>query len=96
MTHANWPDGLEKYAETPVFTDATVPAKLTSVHDTKPGVWGRLVVLTGALDYILAGPPEASTRVRASEFAVIEPTVPHRVALQPGASFKVEFHRRAD
>ena len=90
-----WPEGLEKYGETPVFTTETVPAKLTSDHNTKAGVWGKLVVFEGALDYIVAGPPESATRVAAGAFAVIEPEVLHRVRLDPGTRFQVEFHRRS-
>ncbi len=86
------PDGLRKHGETRVFTADTVPAALLNSHDTRPGVWGKLMVLSGALDYILAGPPEVASRVEAGDFAVIEPTVLHRVGLVGPVEFKVEFH----
>ncbi|MDF1720728.1 MAG: DUF1971 domain-containing protein [Minwuia sp.] len=87
-----FPAGLKKHGETKVFTAETVPAALLSQHDTKPGVWGKLMVLDGALDYVLTGPPEVAQRVEAGGFAVIEPTVLHRVGLVGPVSFKVEFH----
>ncbi len=89
----DFPAILSKYSETPVFTQDTVPAKLTSVHDTKPGVWGKLVVLEGALDYVVLGPPPARQRITPSNFGVIEPAVPHRVELNGPVRFKVEFYR---
>jgi len=87
------PVGLEKYAETPVFSEAAVPGRLTSLHDTKAGTWGRLVVLTGALDYVVPGPPPSRQRIAAGETGIIEPKVPHRVDLIGPVTFKVEFHR---
>ena len=87
------PESVEYYAQTPLFDETGVPAKLTSLHDTKPGVWGKLVVISGALDYILAGPPETQQRVIEGEFAIIEPTIPHRVAIDRTVRFRVEFYR---
>lgn len=88
---AAFPAHIEKYAESPVFTQDTVPQKLTNVHDTKAGVWGRLCVLEGALDYIVSGTPETVQRVEKNGFAVIEPTVPHHVKIIGPVNFKVEF-----
>lgn len=89
------PEGITKYSESPVFTDKTVPEKLTRMHDTKAGVWGKLVVLKGSLDYVVPGPPSFRQRINKGEYGVIEPAVPHRVELVGPVSFKVEFYRRA-
>lgn len=93
---ATFPEGLEKYAETPEFTETTVPTKITTVHDTKAGVWGKLVVLEGALDYVVIGPPPSRERIDAGNFGVIEPTVAHRVEVLGPVRFKVEFWRSSD
>ncbi len=90
---AAWPAGLVKYSETPVFTDKTVPTKLTSEHNTKPGVWGRLVLLDGALDYIVPGMPEKSVSLTKGDHAIIEPQVIHFVTPHEGAAFRVEFYK---
>lgn len=87
------PEGLVKYAETAVFTEETVPRKLTAVHDTKPGVWGKLVVESGALDYVIDGPPPARERIEAGQFGVIEPGVKHHVEMIGPVAFRVEFHK---
>lgn len=93
---SEFPEDLEKYAETAEFTETTVPSKITTIHDTKPGVWGKLVVLEGALDYIIIGPPLRKQRIDAGSFGVIEPTVPHRVDLLGPVRFTIEFWRSRD
>lgn len=85
------PDHVEKYAESPIFTNETVPAKLTSAHSTKANVWGRIRVLTGVLEYTLTGPPERSVTVKAGESHIIEPEVLHMVTLQEHTSFQIDF-----
>lgn len=87
------PDRVEKYAETPIFTEETVPKKLTADHDTKPGVWGRICVLEGALDYIIPGAPERSHLISAGGFGIVRPTELHRVNPIETVRFKVEFYR---
>jgi len=85
------PAKAKKYAETPIFTESTVPAKLTTRHDTKSGVWGRLCVLDGCLKYILAGPPLVSSVVEAGEIGIISPEEPHWVEMIGPVKFKIEF-----
>ena len=92
MRSSGLPISAIKYAETPVFTEATAPAKLLSLHDTKPDVWGRIVVLEGALDYIIPGPPEQQLRLTPELSGVIRPAEPHRVAPVGAVRFKVEFY----
>jgi len=87
------PKELEKYSETKVFNEQTVPAKLKSEHSTKPGVWGKLVVLTGTVDYVTPGTQNELQCVRPGQTAIIEPTVVHFVRLSEDATFKVEFFK---
>jgi tellurite resistance-related uncharacterized protein len=87
------PESVEKYGETIVFTEKTVPEKITNNHDTKPGIWGKLCVIEGIVDYIISGPPEELKRVTEGDFAIIEPTVLHRAKPIGPAKFKVEFYR---
>ncbi len=85
------PDGLVKYFESEVFTEKTVPERLLTLHDTKPGVWARIVVLEGCLDYVVPGLPERNRRLETGDYGVIRPTEPHRVELLGKVSFKLEF-----
>jgi len=85
------PENVKQYAESQVFTEASVPKKLTSVHDTKAGVWGRLVVIEGELDFVIVGPPETTLHLNTQTTAIIQPQVPHFVSLKGPVKFKIEF-----
>lgn len=85
------PDGLVKYFESEVFTERTVPERLLTLHDTKPGVWARIVVLDGCLDYVVPDSPERNRRLESGDYGVIRPAEPHRVELLGKVSFKLEF-----
>ena len=87
------PDGLVKYFESEVFTEKTVPEKLLTLHDTKPGVWARIVVLEGCLDYVVPGAPERNRRLDTRDVGIIRPTEAHRVELLGMVRFQVEFYR---
>lgn len=94
VASAELPDGLTHYAKTAVFTEKTIPSKLTSSHRTKPGVWGKLVVNEGSLAYVISGPPLIRKRIESPSFAIIEPEVDHLVEVDGPVSFQVEFYRR--
>lgn len=93
MTAPLLPSNVGKYAETPVFTETSVPEKLLDLHDTKPGVWGRIVVFQGQLDYIIPGPPEQRHRLSPEQCGIIRPKELHRVAPVGKTRFKVEFYK---
>ncbi|GHA94579.1 hypothetical protein GCM10009069_16900 [Algimonas arctica] len=88
---ATLPEPVKKYAESPIFTEQTVPKKLTREHDTKPGVWGRLIVLKGELDFVIPGLPAITDRIDIHAPAIIEPTVLHYLVLDGPVTFKIEF-----
>jgi len=87
------PNELSKYAETPEFTEATVPEKLTKLHDTKPDTWGKIVILEGSLDYIIPGHDPERQSLTPGISGWIWPTEKHRVELIGSVRFKVEFYR---
>lgn len=89
----DFPEGLTKYSETPLFTAESVPEKLLKAHATKAGVWGKLRVLEGSLHYIVPGPPASRSRIEAGDHGVIEPAVHHHLELSGPVAFKVEFYR---
>jgi len=84
------------YKTTPVFTADTVPKALTRSHRTKPGVWGRITVVTGALDLTRFDKTGAVIRhdaIWSGETAIVAPGEPHAVTLSDSASFSVTFLR---
>ena len=90
-----WPEGFAAYKRTPEFTETTVPAGLTRNHTTKRGVWARLHVVSGELDYHVEAPVDRSFRVAAGASEVIVPELPHRVGVIGAVCFYVEFWRAA-
>lgn len=89
---ARLPADFEKYSETPVYTEATIPAALQKEHSTKEGTWALLTVHSGAIDYVvpLRG---STTTVRTGEAIVIEPQVVHHVSLTGEVCCQVQFYR---
>lgn len=87
------PEGFVAYRKTAIFTESTVPRGLLSAHSTKPGVWGKLEVLNGAISYVVEAEPEQHTLVRAGRTWLIAPEVKHRVELDGPVEFTVEFYR---
>lgn len=89
--HSQLPTDVEQYAQSPVFDNRTIPKAFKAAHSTKPGVWGRLKVLTGSLDFILIGPPEVITTVSAGDQHIFAPQAVHLVSLKPDTSFQIDF-----
>ena len=87
------PDGVHKYSETPLFSEQTVPEKITSKHDLKAGVWGKLCVIAGSIEYHAPGEPVQVHAVNTGEHVIIEPRQVHFVRPIGPVQFKVEFYR---
>lgn len=85
------PSNVQPYKKTPEFVEDTIPAALLGRHNTKEGVWGKLVVLEGALQYFIED--DAPILLTPETFGVVEPTIWHRVAPEGKVRFYVEFHR---
>ncbi len=89
----NLPQSVAKYAESLLFNEHTVPDKLTSNHDLKPGVWGRICVMSGTLEYNVCGDPPRAYPIKAGQHVIIEPGLVHFVTPTGKVEFKVEFYR---
>jgi tellurite resistance-related uncharacterized protein len=87
------PANAVPYKKTDVFSDSTVPSGLLRAHSTKPGAWGKIVVLEGTLTYRILDPVIEEVRLSPERFGVIEPTIKHEVLPSVGVRFYVEFHR---
>lgn len=90
------PPDVSPYKRTPEFDADSVPAGLLKSHDTRPGVWGRIVVLEGELLYRILEPMLEEVLLTPARHGVVEPTVRHEVVPRPGVRFYVEFHRAPD
>lgn len=88
-----WPEGLERYRETRLFTDESVPAGLRAEHSTKRGVWGRLELDSGRLALCFAAPHAARVELEPGQWAAIPPQLRHQLELDGPARFRVAFYR---
>jgi len=87
------PANLTAYKKTPEFDETTVPAGLLRAHQTKEGVWGKIQVLEGRLQYLIKEPTEETIILDENTFGVVEPTVLHEVKPLGKVRFYVEFYR---
>jgi tellurite resistance-related uncharacterized protein len=86
------PPGLELVRTTTRFDEHSVPPGLLRAHRIAEGMWGRIVVHTGALGFTFEDADRAVT-VPAGGSLVIPPDRPHHVEVTGPVSFDVEFHR---
>jgi len=87
------PDGLELVRTTPEFSEHTIPAGLRAAHQTATGVWGRLVVRSGAARFVFEDHPDTSFLLTAGDSLAIPPQRPHHVIVTGPVRFVVEFYR---
>jgi len=85
------PSDAKVYAQSPIFNQDSVPAKLTQAHNTKPCVYGRLRVLSGSLRYVIIGPPETERSLSEGDDAIILPEQMHYVAIEGPVEFQIDF-----
>ena len=87
------PDNVSRYAATPEFTETTAPSHLLDSHETKPGVWAKIVVLEGSLRYCILGPEIEEHELTPERPGVAEPEAPHRVEITGPVRFQLELYR---
>ena len=86
------PEAAREYRRTTSFTEATVPSGLLRDHRTKPGVWARIVVEAGALEYTLEA-PRRTFLLTPERAGIAPPDEPHHVKIVGPVRFHVEFLR---
>lgn len=87
------PPNVIHYKTTPLFDQDSVPAGLQRNHTTAAGVWGRIVVHEGSLRYRIEAPDTEEHLLVPGAPGIVEPAVPHHVALEGPVRFCVEFYR---
>lgn len=91
------PAGYVAYERTPVFEADAIPADLRTRHATKPGVWARIRVLAGRLQYTVEEPLARTQILEPGTDGIVVAEVLHHVApLGDSVRFYVELYRRAD
>lgn len=86
------PDGLHHVRTTPWFEAESVPPGLLRNHQVANGVWGRLIIAEGSIEFRFEDEPEAVS-LTAGDSIGIPPGRLHRVILAGTSRFAVEFHK---
>lgn len=89
------PLGYEPYRRTPDFDENSVPEALLRCHATKRGVWARIHITRGSIDYYVHAPFSRRKRLTPTSPGVVLPEVEHHIAPSGEVSFFVEFWRPA-
>lgn len=87
------PKNVFPYKRTPEFDEVTVPNGLLKAHQTKAGVWGKIVILEGKLQYTISEPEIENLTLTKDNYGVVEPTVFHQVKPLGKVRFYVEFYK---
>ncbi len=90
---ADFSDNLIKYKETPVFNEHNVPTTLLKSHNTKRGIWVKLIVWDGAVDLAFEIGEREIVTVNAGDNVIIEPQVPHHLKITGKVNLYLEFYR---
>ena len=87
------PDDFKAYRKTAEFNEQTVPRSIRRDHSTKPGVWAKIQVMEGKLNYridAIGAQFELSPEVP----GIVIPEVRHHVEPAGSVRFFVEFYQR--
>jgi len=87
-----FPDRLKKYKQTPSFTENSVPKGFLRAHSTKKGTWGKIVIETGMLHYVIDHLENKSLVLDEETPGIISPTMIHHVEANWDVSFHIEFY----
>lgn len=88
----NLPVSVNPTRKTPEFDEASVPKGLLKAHQTKAGIWGKIVILEGELQYKINEPEEEIIILTTENHGVVEPTVLHEVKPLGSVKFYVQFY----
>jgi tellurite resistance-related uncharacterized protein len=87
------PKNVTAYKKTPDFDELSIPKGLLNAHQTKEGVWGKIVILEGQLQYTINGPTIEVVLLTEDSYGVVEPEIFHDVKPLGKVRFYVEFYR---
>lgn len=87
------PSHVLAYKKTPEFNQHAIPKGLLKDHNTKQGVWAKIVILSGTLEYTILEPELEVLLLSPEQHGVVEPTVLHYIKAVGEVRFYVEFYR---
>tara|TARA_R110002074_G_scaffold210044_1_gene379058 strand:+ start:922 stop:1197 length:276 start_codon:yes stop_codon:yes gene_type:complete len=88
----NLPENLNPVRKTPEFDQGSIPKGLLKAHQTKAGVWAKIVIVEGQLQYRINQPEVEIIILDTEKFGVVEPGILHEVKPLGPVKFHVEFY----
>ena len=88
---AELPEGLRVVRTTPTWDDGNMPAGLRQTHRVAEGVWGRLVVESGALHFEAETHPRIDRVISQGQSQALPPDVDHHIEPVGAVRFHLEF-----
>ncbi|HUC98138.1 MAG TPA: DUF3565 domain-containing protein [Candidatus Polarisedimenticolaceae bacterium] len=93
--HFEMPDDFIPYRRTAEFNERTIPQTLRRDHSTKPGVWAKIQVIEGKLNYRIDS-LGAQFELSPGAPGIVIPEVRHHVEPIGWVRFFVEFYKKAE
>ncbi len=95
------PNDFINYKSTPVFTQGNIPKMFLHLHNTKSGVYGKIIVTKGQLKFYgfaeRRGDIEQEIIINAEQSAISPPEYWHKVEfLTDDTEFHVDFYAQKD
>lgn len=87
------PASVLLYKSTPEFNETSVPAALQRDHTTAAGVWAKITILEGNLEYCITEPAPEQHLLSVGVEGIIEPQMRHYVKISGPVRFRVDFYR---
>ena len=89
------PDNFKVYRKTAEFNERTIPRSLRRDHSTKAGVWAKIQVIEGKLNYRI-DPLAAQFELSPAVPGIVIPEARHHLEAIGSVRFFVEFYKRAE
>lgn len=89
------PDDFKAYRKTAEFNERTLPQTLRRDHSTKPGVWAKIQVIEGKLNYRIDA-LGAQFELSPGQPGIVIPAARHHVDPIGSVRFFVEFYKMAE
>ena len=91
------PENFYRYKQTDIWTNETIPEAILNKHNTKAGVYGKILVLEGALAYTAfkdaKGEVDYKAVIKTGSHGVSAPQQWHKVEPIGETKFLVEFYQ---
>lgn len=86
------PTDLRLVRTTPEFDETSIPTGLRGSHKIAAGVWGRVVVRSGSIDFVFDDDPRTSRALAAGETQPIPPERVHHLQVSGPVTLVIEFY----